>query len=120
MEEVDMQGILREGLRSNWTVESIAADRNYIDVLTLYRRSLLTDSWVCFVPMLGWRGVAKVRASRYLVVVEWRDQVAPQQIRVSWTQCYLGGARPWIHCACGRRVTRLFKGLAGFYCRQCL
>ena len=115
-----MEGIPRRGLRSNWTVESIAADRNYIDVLTLYRRRLLTDSRVSFVPMIGWRGVAKVHASRYLVVVEWRDRVEPQQIRVSWTQCHLGGARPWIHCACGRRVTRLFKGLAGFYCRQCL
>ena len=44
MKEDNVQGIPREGLRSNWTVESIAADRNYIDVLTLYRRRLLTDS----------------------------------------------------------------------------
>ena len=76
--------------------------------------------WVSFVPILRWAGAIKIRASRYLVVVEWRDQVAPQQIRVSWTQCHLGGARPWIHCACERRVTRLFKGSAGYYCRQCL
>jgi len=77
MKEDNMQGIPREGLRSNWTVESIAADRNYIDVLTLYRRRLLTDSWVSFVPMLGWRGVAKVHASRYSVT-------PPEPYRVEW------------------------------------
>ena len=115
-----MEGTPGRGVGPKWTVESIAADYNYIDVLTLYRRGLLANSWVSFVPILRWPGVIKIRASRYLVVVEWRDRVAPQQIRVSWTQCHLGGARPWIHCACGRRVTRLFKGLAGYYCRQCL
>ena len=39
-----MEGIPRRGVRAKWTVESIAADYNYIDVLTLYRRRLLTDS----------------------------------------------------------------------------
>ena len=114
-----MGSTARKGLRSKWTVESMAADYNYIDMLTLYRRGLLADHWISFVPMLGWPGVVKICASRYLILVEWSDRPDPQQIRVSWTQCHLGGARPWLHCPCGRRVARLFKGLAGYYCRHC-
>jgi hypothetical protein len=49
----------------------------------------------------------------------WHDRPDPQQIMVSWTRCHLGGARPWIHCPCGRRVARLFKGLTTYNCRQC-
>ena len=117
---IKVEEIPRKGSRSKMTVESMAADYNYIDVLNLHRRGLLADHWISFVPLLGWPGVAKIRASRYLIVIEWSDRPDPQQIRVAWTRCHLGGARPWIHCACGRRVARLFKGLAGYYCRQCL
>jgi hypothetical protein len=48
------------------------------------------------------------------------DRVDPQQIRVSWTPLHLGGFRPWLHCPCGRRVVRLFKGPVRYQCRQCL
>jgi hypothetical protein len=108
--------MISNGQRAKWTVEKLASDYNYIDVLWLHRR--LADHWISFVPMLGWPGVAKIRVSRYLIVIEWSDRLDPQQIRIAWTRCHLGGARPWIHCACGR-VARLFKGLAGYYCRQC-
>jgi hypothetical protein len=107
------------GHRAKWTVEKLAADYNYIDVHTLHRRGLLADSCVWFVPMLRWPGVSKIRTSRYLVLVEWHDRPDPQQIRVLWTRCHLGGARPWIHCPCGRRAARLFKGLGTYNCRQC-
>ena len=83
------------------------------------RLGLLANNWVSLVPMFRWPRVSKIRASRYTVLVQWHDRPDPQQIRVSWTRCHLGGARPWIHCPCGRRVARLFKGLAGYYCRQC-
>jgi hypothetical protein len=98
-------------LGAKWTVEKLAAHQNCIDVLKFNRRSLLTDCWISFVPLLGWRGVAKIHASRYSVLVEWcDDRVDRQQIKVSWTRQYLGGFRPWLHCPCGRRVVRLFKG----------
>ena len=42
-----------------------------------------------------------------------------RQCRVSWTPCHYGGARPWLHCTCGLRVAKLFKGLGSYYCRQC-
>jgi hypothetical protein len=107
------------GQRAKWTIERFAADYDYIDVHWLYRKGLLADSWVFFVALLRWPRVSKIRASRYWVLVEWRDRPAPQQIQVSWTPCHLGGYRPWLHCPCGRRVARLFKGLAGYYCRHC-
>jgi hypothetical protein len=32
--------------------------------------------------------------------------------------CHFGGFRPWLHCPhCERRVARLFKGFAGYFCR---
>jgi hypothetical protein len=102
-----------------WTVEKLAADYDYIDVHWIYRLGLLADNWVTFVPMLRWQRVSKIRASRYLVLVEWRDRPSPQQIRISRTRPHLGGLRPWLHCQCGRRVARLFKGLDGYYCRHC-
>jgi hypothetical protein len=37
---------------SKSTVERMAADRNYLDVLRL-NRGLLADHWISFVPMLG-------------------------------------------------------------------
>ena len=115
-----MEEIPRKGSRSKMTVESMAADYNYIDVLNLYRRGLLADHWISFVPLLGWSGVAKIHASRYSVLVEWCDRADRQQISVSWTRLHLGGARPWVHCPCGRRVVRLFKGPVRYQCRQCL
>ena len=57
-----------KGLRSKRTVESMAADYNYIEALTLYRRGLLANSRVSFVPILRWPGVIKIRASRHLVL----------------------------------------------------
>jgi hypothetical protein len=39
-----------------WTVESMAANYYYIDVLTFYRHGLLADPWVSFVPILRWPG----------------------------------------------------------------
>jgi hypothetical protein len=108
-------------LGAKWTVEKLATRQNCIDVLKFNRRSLLTDRWISFVPLLGWRGVAKIHTSRYFVLVEWCDDRADrQQIKISWTRQYLGGFRPWLHCPCGRRVVRLFRVSAEYECRQCL
>jgi hypothetical protein len=60
-----------------------------------------------------------MRAARYGILIELVNQVVPQQVPVSWTSCNYGGARPWLHCLCGRRVARLFKGFGGYFCRPC-
>lgn len=78
------------GQRAKWTVERLAADYDYIDVLWFYRLGLLANNRGSFVPMLRWPRVSKIRASRYLVLVEWHDRQDPQQIRVSWTACPSG------------------------------
>jgi hypothetical protein len=100
------------------TVEELATD--CIDVRDLNKAGALKGGWVTF-PWIGFRcpGIRKMRTARYLVLIELQNQVVPQQIPVSWSQCNYGGARPWLHCLCGRRVARLFKGFGGYHCRQC-
>ena len=49
---------------------------------------------------------------------EWRDERYP--ILLDWTECNLGGKRPWFLCpGCGRRVAILYVDSL-FQCRQCL
>ena len=100
------------------TVEALAAD--CLDVRELYKAGALDGEWVTFRwPEFRWPAVRKMRAARYLVLIELVNQTLPQQIQVSWTPCHYGGARPWLHCLCGRRVARLFKGFGGYFCRPC-
>jgi hypothetical protein len=49
-----------------------------------------------------------------------------QRISIAWTECSLGGRRPWFVCAgqdpvgCGRRAAKLYLALGGpFACRRC-
>ena len=56
---------------------------------------------------------------------EWRS--VEQRVPIVWTNCHLGGRRPWFQCTasaggrhCGRRVARLFLGGSPvFACRHC-
>ncbi len=50
---------------------------------------------------------------------EWKDESYP--IYIDWTDCNLGGQRPWFLCpasGCGRRVAILYGGSI-FACRHC-
>jgi hypothetical protein len=52
------------------------------------------------------------------VVLILRSRV--QRVPVSWTECHLGGWRPWFRCSCGRRAAILYDGAGGlFACRYC-
>jgi hypothetical protein len=110
---------MRNGEHHRLTVEALAAD--CVDVRDLYKVGALEGGWVTFRwPEFRWPAVRKMRAARYLVLIELQNQVVPQQIPVSWTQCNYGGVRPWLHCPfCEQRVARLFKGFSGYFCRQC-
>jgi hypothetical protein len=100
------------------TIEELATD--CVDVRDLRKAGALDGKWVSFRwPEFRWPTVRKMRASRYLVQIQLRNQVVPQQVLVSWTRCNFGGLRPWLHCICGQRVARLFKGFGGYYCRPC-
>jgi hypothetical protein len=105
--------------RRRLTVEKLASD--CLDVRQLQRAGIFRDSWVTLRPLLRWPGIVKMRAIRYLIQLELCNQVTLQEIRVPWTQCHYGGARPWLHCSfCKRRVVKLFHGMGGYWCRPCI
>jgi len=99
------------------TVEELAAD--CLDVREALKAGVLEGGWVNLRAGIRWPRIRKIRASRYLIQIELHNQTVPQQVPVSWTQCHYGGARPWLHCLCGRRALRLFKGFGGYFCRPC-
>jgi hypothetical protein len=100
------------------TVENLA--NGCIDVCELSSEGLLTGDFVTL-PMAAfrWPGVERMTVARYLLRLELQGQDAPQPIRVNWTKCNFGGSRPWLICRCAKRVARLFRGLGGYYCRNC-
>jgi hypothetical protein len=104
--------------RRRTTIEKLATD--CLDVRDLQRAGLLQGPWVIFEPFLRWPNIQRIRAARYLILLELRNKVVPQQVLVSWTRCHFGGARPWLHCLCGRRVAKLFHGMGGYFCRPCI
>lgn len=99
------------------TVEEAAID--CLDVREALKAGVLKGGWVNLRAGIRWPRIRKIWASRYLIQIELHNQTVPQQVPVSWTPCHYGGARPWLHCLCGRRVLRLFKGFGGYFCRPC-
>ena len=108
----------RNKRRDRITVEKLGDD--CLDARELQRASVFRDTWVTVQPSLRWPGIVQMRAARYLIFLELLNQVRAQKIRVSWTRCHFGGLRPWLHCLCGRRVAKLFKGMGGYFCRPCV
>jgi len=101
------------------TVEELAAD--CIDVRELNRKGLLKERTLTFRPLLRWPQVAKMRADRYVIEVNFRNLVTPQYVPLSWTPCHFGNYRPWMLCPhCRRRVARLFFAGPGYFCRACI
>ena len=89
------------------TVEELAAD--CLDVREALKAGVLKGGWVNLRAGIRWPRIRKIRASRYLIQIELHNQTVPQQVPVSWTSCHYGGARPWLHCLCGRRVPGCLK-----------
>jgi hypothetical protein len=111
--------VARNLLRDRLTVEELAAD--CLDVRELHRAGLLKEHSVTLRPMLRWPKIATLRTDRFVIQVSLRNQVVPQYIHLSWTPCQFGSYRPWMLCPhCRKRVARLFKGLSGYFCRECV
>jgi len=111
--------VTRNKCVASLTIEKLAVD--CIDVRELQRAGVFRDHWVTLQPSFRWPAIDRMRVARYLIQLDLGNQVVPQQIRVSWTRCNYGGARPWMHCPhCQRRIARLFKGMGGYFCRACL
>jgi len=101
------------------TVEELAVD--CLDVRELHRRGYLDRLYVPRWPEFRWPKIERICFDRGLIQIEFVNQITPQPIHVSWTRCHFGGTRPWLHCPfCQVRVARLFKGLAGYFCRACV
>ena len=92
-----------------------------LDVRFLRKKGFFDDGWVTLGPTLKWPHIARMRIARYLLTLDVRGHSVPQHVRVSWTKVHLGGERPWLHCPhCQRRVAKLYRGLAGYFCRACI
>jgi hypothetical protein len=105
--------------RERLTLEELAA--GCLDVRQLHRRGYLIRRYAPRWPSFVGPGINHIRFDRYLINIELRNQVTPQNIQITWTRCHFGGSRPWMHCPhCDRRVARLFKGLSGYFCRECV
>jgi hypothetical protein len=111
--------VTRNKRHKRLTVERLAVD--CLDVRELQRANIFRDHWVTYtVNFLRWPKISKMRVARYLIILELYDRTVPQNIRVSWTACRFGGARPWFHCPyCDRRVAILYWNFAAYFCRHC-
>ena len=57
-------------------------------------------------------------------LAEWKS--TEQRVSITWTNCHVGGRRPWFTCSahtngryCGRRVAVLYLAGESFACRKC-
>ena len=116
--QMSQRGEMHKGRHPRLTVEKLAID--CIDVRELKKVGALKGGWVTF-PMVSFRCpcIEKMRAAKFMIHIELRNQTVPQNIRIVWTRCNFGGSRPWLICQCGKRAARLFKGMGGYYCRSC-
>jgi hypothetical protein len=68
--------------------------------------------------------VVLIYQARSLLATEWK--AVEQRVPITWTNCHLGGRRPWficpVHCDgryCGQRVAVLYAAGQLFACRRC-
>ena len=111
--------------------KSTTSDMHPLDIRLLHRAGLLTPgrvfSWhwsVCGREVFSIQ--ARSEAERLILNYrtrsrsgEWQPKEFP--VYLEWTNCTLGGRRPWFLCTtkgCGRRVAILFGGSI-FACRHC-
>jgi hypothetical protein len=108
-----------------------------LDVRQLHRKDLLRPglrlpwSWTRKNELAGTitietehDAVVLIYRSHRFGSTEWRD--VRQRVPITWTECHLGGRRPWFKCDvysnglyCGRRVTTIYNGGDFFACRHC-
>jgi ribosome-binding protein aMBF1 (putative translation factor) len=105
------------------TVESVRK----IDVNALHRKGCFADSRREF--PLTWSIEGKVTevviasSDRWDIELRYHSDNRNEPVRVTvpitWSECHLGGSRPWFRCRCGRRVGILFEQHEHYVCRTC-
>lgn len=111
---------------------STTAERRTLDVRTLMREGFLEEGKI---SVWEWNrydgsryGTVVVKALKGRVILCHHRQmpggaweVHDYLVGLDWTDCHLGGRRPWFHCpvrGCGRRAAILYSGSI-FACRHC-
>ena len=98
------------------TVERLSSDE--IEVHELLRAPTLQTVRMSVRPSFKWPHISRLTVNRFEIELE-VSQIR-QRIRVSWSSCFLGGQRPWLHCPyCEARKAILLRGLGGYFCRSC-
>jgi hypothetical protein len=105
------------------TVESIRK----IDVNALHRKGCFADSRREFPITWSIDGrttdVVIASSDRWNMELKYHSDNRNEPVRVTipitWTECHLGGSRPWFKCNCGRRVGTLFEFHQFYVCRTC-
>ena len=100
--------------RERLILEELAVD--CLDIRELHRHGYLD---LPRVPR-RWPEIRRIRTSRHLIYIEFRNQVTPQHIHISWTPCNFGGqqtmdalpplqstGRPIVQRAIGLLLSRL-------------
>jgi hypothetical protein len=103
------------------TVEKLGTD--CIDVRMLNRACLFAGEAQRVQFGLRWPRLSGMIAYRYRLELQFARETLPQNVRVSWIPCHLGGERPWFHCpGCSRRIAKLYWGgeQLHYRCRKCL
>ena len=116
--------------RRNQGGRPTTSERRPLDIRQLHRKGLLMPgksfgwNWTCNGEKMA---SIQIRVESGYVILrysiqsnsEWQPKDYP--VYLEWTDCNLGGQRPWFHCpalGCGKRVAILYAGSV-FACRHC-
>ena len=120
------------GRRVSWATRDTTAGAFGLSINRLHRGGELRpgcwSSWTWSLrgqptgSISVWAENGHVRLSYQSSVGEGQWETIEQCVRIEWTPCHFGGARPWFCCpgiGCGRRVGKLYGVGADFLCRHC-
>ena len=118
-----------------WQTRNYVEDHRSIDIRRWHRDGLLKRHWFSWQWTRDGERIASinVRSENDQVRLSYRSrqygeewEEVDQPVTITWTDCHLGGARPWFICGvysngvyCGRRVAKLYAAGKLFACRHC-
>jgi hypothetical protein len=105
--------------------QTVEQCEDHLDIGKFRRGGFLCGPWCDLMGPRCCSLIARMKACRNRIVLEWRDRRPVQAIEIVWQQVGFGH-RPWMVCRCGRKVGKLFLAEPDFYgpasykCRHCL
>lgn len=115
---------------SRWKEKESTEDYRALDIRRLHQAGVLVAGRSC---SWEWKRRGAVEGSvgvqvealtrlrlRYQLTRNGQTESKDYSVSVTWTECHLGGSRPWFQClGCNRRVAKLYSSNI-FACRHCL